>query len=749
MRTDRHLTYHGRLARLSVVISPPPIKEGPVSVEHGNGGIAAEQPVADQLPSPGSATVTRFVAPPLPDPVTNGEHETVAVEPVDEAAREPAASFVPLPIKRRLRPGCYLMRYTPTHHATTLLPPHYDGTLRVEREDSTNTIASGDLYLHQPKITHPFLLPKEPNPAAGIPIFPIANYRYYVRVTQILEGSATATQFTLGFELHRFDHATNTWSLEGPYTARMRWTIAPIGYPKPFDYLTGNVRNAAGSKVGVLTIGWVSRHLRRAIVEIDRVPASEPALANAAGVGWRELFEQVGWDVSVDESDANVLEPGDPSFSDAEMHATMLARRDSADLDRQWRYWLVCVQLLDSTSRGIMFDAFGGDSNNIPREGAGMSSHWVIPNADPWGLVKGMRFGTATDPYFRTGVHEIGHAMGLYHNTIDNGFMNTTDVIASNAVPPEQFPNNVQWSHAPDDQKRLRHMPDLWVRPGGVPFGAAYSTAPISPDDAAIEPDDIHLGVRAVLNVVPLGAPVRVDIDLRNTGEQPLPAPVDLSLKAGHVHGTVTDPSGTVRQFRPLIRCIEEERLAELDAGEPVTSSLTLLRGPEGALFPMAGPYTIRVEAEWDIDGVPLRVAGTGSVMVTPPVDAEHAEAALRVMSTPDTLLTLALGGDHLPEGVEAVEAALDSAVLRPHFAYIEAKRVATRFFDRSPDLGRAAELLDESTVMSAAEVDKASRIVAAAKERGDEPPAELVDVLRGKADETGADAARRTLEDL
>jgi hypothetical protein len=529
----------------------------------------------------------------------------------------------------------------------------------------------------------------------------------------------------------------------------MRWTTAPIGYPKPLDYLTGDVRNAAGAKVGVLTMGWVSRHLRRAIIEIDRVPASEPALANAAGVGWRELFEQVGWDVTVDESDANVLEPSGASFSDAEMHATMLARRDSADLDRQWRYWLVCAQLLDSTSRGIMFDAFGGDSNNIPREGAGMSSHWMIPDADPWGLVRGMRFGTATDPYFRTGVHEIGHAMGLYHNTIDTGFMNTTDVIASNAVPPEQFPNNIQWSHAPDDQKRLRHMPDLWVRPGGVPFGAAYSTAPISPDDAALEPDGIQLDVQAVLNVVPLGAPVRVDIDLRNTGEQPLLAPTDLSLKAGHVHGTVTDPSGTVRHFSPLVRCIEEEPLAELDAGEPVTSSLTLLRGPEGALFPIAGAYAVRVEAEWDIHGVPTRVAGEGSVMITPPVEAEHAEAALRVIDTPDTLLTLALGGDHLPDGVEAVEAALDSAVLRPHFAFIEAKRVATRFFDRPPDLGRAAELLDESTVMSAAEVNKASRLVAAANERGYEPAAELVDVLRAKADETGAGAARRTLNNL
>jgi hypothetical protein len=442
-----------------------------MSIVQGNGDVAAsESQEPAVLPAPGSATVSRFVT--MPDVVDDEEAGTVAVEEV-AGAPERAAAPLPLPPLRRhrLRAGCYLLRYTPRHHATVALPAHYDGTLRVER-DATNTIASGDLYLHRTKLVHPLLPPREPNPAKGIPVFPVKSYRYYVRVTKILEGAALATQFTLGFELHRFDHATRTWSFDGAFAARMRWVPAPAGYPSPANFLEGQVRNAAGADVGTLTMGWVSRYLRRATIELDRVPGSEAARANSAGDGWRELFAQVGWDMTVDESDADIAEPSGDSFSDAECHATLLARRDSADLDREWRYWLVAVRNLDSTPRGIMFDAFGSDSNNIPREGAAMASHWVIPNADPWGLVKGMRFGTATDPYFRTGVHEIGHAMGLYHNTVDNGFMNTTDVIAADAVPPQQFPQNIQWSHAPDDQKRLRHMPDLWVRPGGVPFGA-------------------------------------------------------------------------------------------------------------------------------------------------------------------------------------------------------------------------------------------------------------------------------------
>ena len=184
----------------------------------------------------------------------------------------------------------------------------------------------------------------------------------------------------------------------------------------------------------------------------------------------------------MDVSDPNVAEPSGESWSDAEMHAAMLARRDASNLDAEWRYHVLAAHLLDSTPRGIMYDAFGTDSNNVPREGLGISSHWVIPNASPWGTVKSVRFGAAAAPYFRTAVHELGHAMGLFHNTVDNGFMNTTDVIAASCAAT--FPACIQWSFAADDQKRLRHYPDVFVRPGGTAFGTASTTTPaISPTD--------------------------------------------------------------------------------------------------------------------------------------------------------------------------------------------------------------------------------------------------------------------------
>jgi hypothetical protein len=541
-------------------------------------------------------------------------------------------------------------------------------------------------------------------------------------VTQILERFTFGNSFTLGFEMWRFTKSAGAWSTggtwanEGAFTALMAWQAAPAGFPSSGDYLAGDVKNSSGTVVGRLTMGWVSQYLRKATVEIDRVNQSEAALNNGAGVDWRTIGDGIGWDITVDESNTNIAEPSGESWSDAECHAEMLARRDASNLDAEWRYHVLCVRRLDSTERGIMYDAYAGDSNNVPREGCAISSHWTIPNTAEWGLVRGMRFGAATAPYFRTAVHETGHAMGLYHNTVDNGFMNTTNVIASNSQTPGSpaFPNNVQWSYSAEDAKRLRHMPDIYVRPGGTPFGTSYASTPISPTDLEVEIEGLDLRVVPVIESAPLGAPVRINIELVNTTNAPVSAPTTLSMKSGLVKGKVIDPAGAARTFSPLVRCVEDHPLAPLNPTESVRHSITLLRGAQGALFPMPGVHRIIVEVHWDSGGVEALVTGETDVMVTSAIDEAHARAALKVFSTPDALLTLVLGGDHLADGIETIQTALKNPVLGPHYAYIEAKRVAERFGKRKANLKAASELIDDLTVMSPAEIKRAVGLVKA-----------------------------------
>ncbi|MGH8601268.1 MAG: hypothetical protein ACREXR_00340 [Gammaproteobacteria bacterium] len=686
--------------------------------------------------------------PPMPDLLPPSQEDGPTLNPaaLNSTLPLPGPGPITFPQLRSVRAGCWLLNYKPSGAPLV----SYDGTLRVESHSSGRT-ASGDLY-QRPVIFLPIPLPTPfpilpskpgitqdlplkpillsgPNPASGIPILARSRYRFYVRVTALPEYFYLGNSFSLSFQLYRFT-APNSWALDSTLTAQMVRMAAPAGYPSPSDYAEGDVKNAANTVIGRLTMGWLSSYLRRCTVEVDTVNGSEQPTNSGVGHTWTTVMDAVGWQVNVQLSDTNVVEASGASWANSEMHAAMLARRAVVNLDNEWRYHVLAVKNIDSTPRGIMYDNGGTDSNNIPREGIGISSHWII---DPgWGTVSGQRFGTAAAPYFRTAVHEIGHAMGLYHNFADHGFMCTSDVIAAAGTPGTPFPSNIQWTFHPDNLKQLRHYPDPFVRPGSVAFGGASIAAPsITPTDLEAEVPGLAVEITPLLGEVPLGAPVRVGVALVNQGDQPLRVPASLSLKSDFVSGSVTDPAGSVRTFRTVVHCIEDRPFRVLKPGERIEDSMTLLRGAEGALFGVSGIHEVRVEVHWEIEGMVAHVEGGATVMVTAAVDARHAEAAHRVLTTPDAHLVLAIGGDHLTEGVEAIQAALASSVLKPHFAAIAAKRLARRFLKRKPDLKAATALLDYDTVMSTPERSKLATLVGDA---GVAATKDLAKALKGKA---------------
>ena len=630
------------------------------------------------------------------------------------------------PFLRNIRQGCWLINYKPLNSPFVA----YDGTMRVENR-SSGRMASGDLYQRPRVFVSPPhggpLLGPAPDPANGIPVQALVNYRYYLRVIKIDESTSIGSSLELGVQMWRYQGTskTNFSFTKDPsdYSVTMTWMTGPSGYPSPEDYAEGDLKlDTTGEVAGRLKIGWLSQYYRKCTVEIDTVAGSERPLENGAGQDWHSVYADVGFDIDLRQSDINIQEESGDSWSDAELHKAMLDRRNPINPNTSWHYHILAVKLLDSPAFGIMYDWMSTDSNSVAREGIAIGSDTRTPDDVQWGTQKDKRFGEAKMAYLRTAMHELGHAFGLQHNMseVDNSFMNRTLTIVSKGTPSNPFPNNIKWNYADENLVQLRHWSDMFVRPGGVEFTYATNASPpvTSAADAAFEVPTCTLSVEPLESAVPLGAPIRVQVTLTNIGDVSMLVPHSLSLKSGYVSGAVTDIAGTTRSFTPFTCYDSVEGLKPLENGGSISASLTLLRGGQGALFPASGVFKIVVRVSWNtargIGGeFAAFAAGSTTVMVTPPFDEAHAVAAHKLLNTPDTHLVLILGGDHLKEGIDAIDQALKNDALRPHFACIEARRLGQKFFTRPADTKAAAKCLskEKCVVMSRDERAKLEKL--------------------------------------
>lgn len=106
-------------------------------------------------------------------------------------------------------------------------------------------------------------------------------------------------------------------------------------------------------------------------------------------------------------------------------------------------------------------------------------------------------------------------------------------------------------------------------------------------------------------------------------------------------------------------------------------------------------------------------MSGKTTVFITDAREAHRAAVAHKILTTPDTHLVLVLGGDHLQEGVKAIQQAVEDETLRPHYAAVEAKRLARTFMDCYAECSMVTKRVrGGSVVASQAERPKLEKLV-------------------------------------
>jgi len=634
-----------------------------------------------------------------------------------------------------LREGCYEFEFRPGD----IFHPEWPagaGTIRLERIPPFQFIASGDFYRLDPTLLG--LETALAGPQADrreLRSFRRRDYHAYLRVldTSILPSAEGITGLEVRCLWHRSTSIEfNTWA--PPEEMRLRLVPGAIAGRDLEGFFTQAVFElieGSGQVVGTKTLQWVSDSFRDAVIEIDSEADLPPPLGDDQGATWESVFGQAGWRIRIETGKLQVPTPAIGGFTSAELHDALLRSRNANDLDLDWRYHISVVRHIvgENAPLGLAYDHDATDLNDVPREGVAVNAEAELPRNGLYGKYAGKLVRDFPELYFIIAAHEIGHAMGLNHNHVGSGIMETFDSLAENGPDRQLTRGKLLPEFDVSDLLRLRHLPDIYVRPGGTPWdleglvedreeALSRGAGLFMPRPRSEGAGPFSLEVTPVAGVIPLGAPLRLNLSLYNNSTAPRRLPRRFGLGTRHLRGYVQDSSGAENEFRSVVRTIATEGSISSPPGKAVEDSLTLIRGNRGALFGKPGRYTVWMEVEWNTAEAVFRAHKKVIVNVSSAESLHHARAARELAQSPETLWYMVLGDNRtFQKAARIIDRALDVPELCHHYSYIKAKALAERT-GSLPDSARAVRSLmahpRSMENLNQREVAKAQRIIRA-----------------------------------
>ena len=526
----------------------------------------------------------------------------------------------------------------------------------------------------------------------GLGTFTWAAGAPFVRVTiprvTIFQPAAPATvQFitppsTLG--------ATYTCAFASPYFRSVMWEQDCVAGAVPFaSYDTNQLAKPAGSFSGALDVSGAYR-----LAGIEVLPSGTPNVIPVAAAG------------------------ADAKWTDAELHAAMVANFSLWANVPQWKVWLLVATEHVGGYRGIMFDY----TDTHQRQGCAVF-YKAIQGAAP----------ADQRAQLRTYVHEIGHAFNLLHSWQKN-LADPPQPLGDNGGFGDLSWMNYTWNYQPSSGSggdaaywaafpfqftdneviHLRHAFHRNIVMGGDPFGRG--AAEIAPELFA-EPVRDRSGLALELRskgTFGYGEPVVVELKLSATDTRG-------TTTHGHLHPNddfatiaIRQPSGRTVLFQPMLRhCADEDREIRVGPDLALYKSAYIGHGRDGAYFEQPGRYAIRA-AYVAADGSRI-VSPVTELRVRPPITARDEEVGELLMGDEQGQLLALLGSDseHLAGGNAALEELLDKHGDHPLATFARlAKGVnaARAFKTLSPDKQVTVRSADPSSSAAAlTQVEKAS----------------------------------------